>query len=69
MPGGGKPGHIDPDLSDDRSRGDRADTGDLIEMAAASANGASCVSIWTSTAAMSLSSASIRDNIRESKNR
>lgn len=32
MPGGGKPRHVDADLGDDGGRGDRADTGDLIEM-------------------------------------
>ncbi len=37
--------------------------------AAASAKGASCASIWASTAAMSASRPSIRDNMRDSKNR
>ena len=31
MPGGGEPGHVDPDLGDDRRGGDRPDAGDVIE--------------------------------------
>ena len=31
VPGGGEPGHVDPDLGDDHGGGDRPDAGDLIE--------------------------------------
>ena len=69
MSGGREPRHIDPDLGDDGGRGDRTDAGDFIEMGRRLGERDQLRLDLGINSAMSASSASIRDNMRESKNR